>query len=167
MTDRAGPFLRRHWFTALVPIGAAAAAIELIVRRDSQDAPTISLWLAVPLVVLPILPLFFWRRFPFGAPAAVFVINAVASFIDGRLVPFTGATFFSVLAGIFLFGILDDRRQAIAGLGIALAAGAVVTVNDPKQSAPDYFGLALLFVVVWLAAFAIGRKLEQAAAAEE
>jgi signal transduction histidine kinase len=167
MKDQTWQFLRRHWFTMLVPIGAAAAVIELIVRRNSDNAPTTSLWICVPLLLIGILPLLWWRRFPFGAPAAVFVIGAVESFVDGRLVPFTGATFFAVLSAVFLFGLLEDRRQAIAGLGIALAAGAVVTSNDPAQTWTDAIGVGLLLSIVWLASFAIGRKLEQAAAAQE
>jgi signal transduction histidine kinase len=114
-----------------------------------------------------IVPLFWWRRFPFGAPAAVFVIGAAESFVDGRLVTFTLATFLSVLAAVFLFGILEDRRQSVAGLAIALGAAGVVTINDPTQVWSDYAGVVLLFSIAWLAGFAIGRKLEQASAAQE
>ena len=167
MTDRAWPFLRQNWFSVLVVLGALGAAIELIARRGADDAPTTSLWITVPLVVLITLPLVWWRRFPFGAPAAVFVIGAVESFVDGRIVTFTGATFFTVLAATFLFGLLEDRRQAFAGLGIALAAAGVVVINHPTQGWGDFFGVTLLFSVVWMSAFAIGRKLEQAAAAEQ
>ena len=167
MTDRAWPFLRQNWFSVLAVVGALAAATELITRQSASDAPTTSLWITVPLVVMITLPLVWWRRFPFGAPATVFVIGAVESFVDGHLVTFTGATFFSVLSATFLFGILGDRRQAVAGLGIALAAAGVVVINHPTQSWGDFFGIALLFSVVWMSAFAIGRKLEQAAAAQE
>jgi signal transduction histidine kinase len=167
MIERAWPFLRRNWFTMLVAVGSVAAAVELIVRRNDDHAPTTSLWITVPLVVVMIVPLFWWRAFPFGAPAAVFVIGAVESFVDGRLVTFTGATFIAVLSAVFLFGILEDRRQAVAGLVISLAAAGVVTMNDPAQGWSDWFGVVLLFSIVWLAAFAIGRKLEQAAAAQE
>jgi signal transduction histidine kinase len=165
--EQAWQFLRRNWFTVLVACGTVATGIELIVRRNEQDAPTHSLWITVPLLVIGILPLLWWRRYRFGAPAALFVIGAVSSFVDGRLVTLTGATFIAVLAAVFLFGLLEDRRQAVAGLGIALAAGGVVTLNNPSQGWTDYVGVALLFTIVWLAAFAIGRKLEQAAAAHE
>ena len=115
-----------------------------------------------------IVPLFWWRRFPFGAPAAVFVIGAIESFVDGRLVTFTLATFLSVLAAVFLFGILEDRRQAVAGLGIALGAAGVVTTQRPEPGrGATSPGLVLLFSIAWLAGFAIGRKLEQASAAQE
>jgi signal transduction histidine kinase len=167
MTDRAWQLIRPNWFTALVFVGMIEAAVELIVRSDSSGAPTTSLWIAVPMIVIGIAPLLWWRRFPFGAPAAVFVINALESFVDGRLVTFTAATFFGVLAAVFLFGILADWRQAVAGLGIAFAAAGVVTTNHPTQGWTDFLGVGLLFGVVWLAAFAIGRKLEQASAAQE
>jgi signal transduction histidine kinase len=165
--DRIWHFLRREWFRLLVAAGCLAAAIELIARRDAADAPTTSLWITVPLVVAITAPLFFWRRYPFGAPAAVFAIGTLASFVDGRLTTFTGGTFFSVVAAMFLFGLLEDRRQALAGFAIGLAAAGAVTINDPTQTWSDYFGVALLFTIVWLAAFALGRKLGQAAAAEE
>jgi signal transduction histidine kinase len=166
MIEKYWPLVRRYWFDVAVVAGAIAAVIELVVRRDDKDAPTGPLWLFAPLLVAGILPLLARRRFPFGAPAALFTIGSVSSFIDGKLVPFTGATFFSVLASAFLFGLLEERRQAVAGLAIALAAAAIVTRNDPTQGTGDYFGIALLFGLVWLAAFALGRKLESAAEAE-
>jgi signal transduction histidine kinase len=167
MIEKYWPLVRRYWFDVLIVVGAIAAIVELVVRRDEDDAPTTSFWIVIPLLVIGILPLFTRRRFPFGAPAAVFVIGAVTSFVDGRMVPFTAATFFTVLAATFLFGLLDDRRQGVAGLAITLAAGAVVTRNNPAQGFGDFIGIALLFVIVWLAAFAIGRKLEAASEAEQ
>ena len=169
MIERTWPPLRQHWFTILVAIVAVAvaAAVELVARRDSAGAPTISLWIGVPLLVVMIAPLFWYRRFPFGAPAAVYVIGAVESFIDGRLITFTTGTFLAVLAALFNFGLLRDRRQALAGLALALAAATVVTLNDPTQGWSDFLGVLLLFAIVWGGAFAIGRKLEEAAGARE
>jgi signal transduction histidine kinase len=165
--EKAWYLFKRHWFALLVAAAIVEAAVEVIWRRNDHGAPTTSLWIAVPLLAVMIVPLFWWRRFPFGAPAAVFVIGAVESFIDGRLVTFTLATFLSVLAAVFLFGILEDRRQSVAGLGIALGAAGVVTLNDPTQGWSDYAGVVLLFGISWLAGFALGRKLEQASAAQE
>ena len=164
--ERFWRLFRSYWFDALVVAGAVEAVIEVVWRRGAKDAPTSSLWIVIPLLLAGMLPLLTRRRFPFGAPAAVFVINAVASFVDGNLVTFLGATFLTVLATTFLFGLLEDRRQSVVGLVIALAAGGVVGHNN-NQGVGDFLGLALLFCIVWLAAFAIGRKLEQAAAAEE
>jgi signal transduction histidine kinase len=167
VTEQAWHLFKRHWFALLLAAAIVENAVELIVRRNSDGAPTTSLWITVPLLAVMIVPLFWWRRFPFGAPAAVFVIGATESFVDGRLVTFTLATFLSVLAAVFLFGILEDRRQSVAGLGIALGAAGVVTLNDPTQSWSDFAGAVLLFSISWLAGFAIGRKLEQASAAQE
>ncbi len=160
------PLLRRYWFDAAVVVLAIEAAIELIARHNDDKAPTMTLWITVPLAVVAIIPLLWRRRYPFGAPAAVFLINAVESFIDGRLVTFTAGTFLAVLASTFLTGLLEDRQQAFAGLVIVLAAGAVVDHNDPSQGLGDYLGLALLFSIVWIAGFVIGRRLETAAEAE-
>ena len=167
MIEKTWSFLKRQWFTLLVGVGMIEAALQVIVQRNDHLAPTISLWISVPLVVVMIAPLLWWRRFPFGAPAAVFVIGSVESFVDGRLVIFTVATFLAVLAAVFLFGILEDRRQAVIGLAIALGAAGVVSLNDPHGSWSDYGGAVLLFSISWLAGFAIGRKLEQAVAAQE
>ncbi len=166
MRTKLVPWLRKYWFDGIVVVLAIEAAVELIARQDDEKAPTTSLWLAVPLVVVAIVPLLARRRYPFGAPVALFVINAVESFIDGRLVPFTAGTFLSVLASAFLIGLLEDRRQAVSGLLILLAAGAIVVRNDPSQGLGDFLGLALLFSIVWIAGFVIGRRLETAAEAE-
>jgi len=167
VTEQGWRFLKREWFTLLVVVGMVEAGLQILVMPDDKGAPTISVWIAAPLAVIMLAPLLWWRRFPFGAPAAVFVIGAVESFVDGRLVTFTVATFVGVLAAVFLFGLLEDRRQSVAGYLIGLAAGGVVTINHPTQGWSDFGGVALLFTIVWLASLAIGRKLEQAAAAEE
>jgi len=166
VTDRTWHFLKQHWFALLIAAGMVEALVELIVRWDETDSPTTALWLAIPLLLIIPVPLFWWRRFPFGAPAAVFVIGATVSFVDGLLVTFTLATFLTVLAAVFLFGLLEDRRQAVTGLAITLGAAGVVTLNDPNRVWSDYAGLVLIMSIAWLAGFAIGRKLEQASEAQ-
>jgi signal transduction histidine kinase len=160
------PLFRRYWLDGLVVVLAIEAVVELIARQDDDKAPTTSLWVVVPLVVVAILPLLARRRYPFGAPVAVFLINAIESFIDGRVVTFTAGTFLAVLVAAFLTGLLVDRRQALAGLVILLAAGGVVDRNDPSQGLGEFVGLALLFSAVWIAGFVIGGRLETAAEAE-
>ena len=167
MTNRLWAPFRIYWFPLLIVIDGIAITTEMIVRQDSATAPTLSLWIAIPLLLAMLVPLFWYRRYPFGAPAALFVIGAVESFIDGRLITFTTGTFLAVLAALFLFGLLRDRRQAVAGLGLAIAAAGVVTLNDPKQGWSDFAGVLLLIGIVWSGAFAIGRKLEEAADARE
>jgi signal transduction histidine kinase len=166
MIQRFWPLVRRYWLDALVLIGITEAEIELIARRSEHDAPTTTLWVTVPLLAVSFVPLFGRQWLRFGAPAAFFIVNAAISFIDGRLVTWTAATFFGVMTATFLFGLLEERRQAVAGLAIALVAAAVVTRNDPSQGVGDWIGIALLFSAIWLAGFALGRKIESAAEAE-
>jgi len=153
---------RRYWFDAFVLACAIGAVVELIVRRNEDAAPQRALWLLIVLTLATILPLLGYRRYPFGAPAAVFFVGSLSSFVDGSLTTFTAGTFFTVMASAFLFGMLRDWRQALAGLAIVLVAGGVVTHNDPGQTLDDWFGVALLFTVLWLAGFGVGRKLREA-----
>ena len=129
MVERIWLLARRYWFDALVVAGAIEALVELFTRQGDKNAPTSSLWILAPLLVAGILPLLARRWFPFGAPAAVFLINAVVSFIDGRVVTLTAATFLTVLVSAFLFGMLEHRTQAVAGLAIGLAAGAFLAAG--------------------------------------
>jgi signal transduction histidine kinase len=92
---------------------------------------------------------------------------AAASFVDGRLVPFTFVTFLTVMVSSLLFGLLRDRRQALVGLAILAAAGAIVTRNDPAGGLGDYFFITLLFAIIWLGGLALGSKVEQAREADE
>ncbi len=107
------------------------------------------------------------RRFPFGAPATMLVAGTAISFIDGRLLPYSFAGFLSALAATFLLGSLPDRRQALIGLGLALAAIVAIVGNDPEAVTGDFFFIPLVFFAAWLAGFGLTRKMEQAQAAED
>ena len=171
MKKRAWSLARLYWFDALIVIGVIGGILELALTAGDQSPddppPSGPVWaLSIP-VVLMLLVLLARRRFPFGAPAAVFVIGAVTSFVNGDIVTYTFTTFLTVLAATFLFGLLPDRRQALAGLGIALAALAVVVWNDPVQGIGDFGGIGIAFGVVWLVGLGIGLKLAQAEEAEQ
>jgi signal transduction histidine kinase len=161
------PLVQRFWFDALVVAAAIGGAAEIIVRRNDADAPTSPLVVAVILEVALTLVLLARRRFPFGAPVSAFVAAAVISFWDGALITFTLAGFLSALAAAFLIGLLEDRRQALLGLVVILAAIPIVVWNDPNGAGGDFVFTPLLFSITWLFAFGLGRKLEQARVAEE
>jgi signal transduction histidine kinase len=165
--DRLAVLARRHLFDVVIALGAGGAVIEAIVRRDTADAPTSSLWLTIPVELALTLPLLARRRAPFAIPVGMLVFATAASFIDGKLVPYTLFTFLSALTICFLLGLLDDRRQALAGLAIAIAMGLVVSRNDPDAVAGDYLFISILFATVWTAGFALGRKLAEVREAEE
>ena len=161
------PLVQSYWLDALVIACAVAGVLEMIGGRNSPDFPTIPFALALILEAALTLVLLTRRRLPFAAPAGMFVAAAALSFWDGRLVTYTFSGFLTALAACFLLGLVEERRQALAGLGIAWAGVLIVFWNDPGHTTSDLLFSPLIFGVVWLFAFGIGRKLEQARAAEE
>src|ERR1700752_2696552 len=84
--ERLGPLPRRFALDTLIVTVAVASAVEFALGHDEQHQPHPSPWFAVPAIALVVLPLLARRRFPFSAPAAVWLVAAAASFVDGRLV---------------------------------------------------------------------------------
>ena len=82
--SRLSSFARRYLFDLLVVVGAIASVFELVLRQSSLRAPTTTLWFAVPATLLLVLALLGRRRFPFAAPASVWLLAAALSFVDGR-----------------------------------------------------------------------------------
>jgi signal transduction histidine kinase len=157
---------RRYGLDVLVVILAAASALEVALDQDSHRAPTTTLWVAVPAVVLVVLLLLARRLFPFGAPAAVWLVAAALSFIDGRLVVFTVGVFAAGLIAAALLGNLRDATQARVGLAVAVGGAAIVVYNDPNHAAGEFIFTPALFAIAWLAGFAMRERAEQAEAAE-
>lgn len=164
---RLWPWIRRYFFDALIVAGAVVGVLEIIFRRNSPDAPTLPLGVSATVEALLTLTLLGRRRFPFGAPTTMLVAAAALSFVDGRLIPFTLPGFLTALAACFLYGLRPDRRQAVAGLGIALAVGVIAVRNDPAGSTDDYFGIPFVFTAVWVVGFALGRQLVHTREAEQ
>ncbi len=158
---------RRHLFDALIVLGAIGGIVEIAATRGEPDSVDGPWWLLVATVLLMTLPLLARRQFPFGAPAAVLVAAGVISFFEGRAVPYLFVSFLAVLTSAFLLAFLNDRREALLGLLILFAVGAVVTRNDPEGAVDDYVFTALIFSASWLAGYALNRRLAQTAALEE
>jgi signal transduction histidine kinase len=168
--QRAWPLIRRYGFDVLVVAAALETALELAFGRNHHNGnhpPGGSLWVLIPLAVVIFLPLLLRRKYPFAAPAAVYIYAAGVSFFEGSLVTFTLGIFMAVLAAAFLMGMLPDRTQSVSGLGIALGAAAIVVHNDPHQSWGDFLFISILFSIVWLAGNALSAKLTQYREAEE
>jgi signal transduction histidine kinase len=157
---------RRYGFDALIVIAAIEGALEVALRH-AADEPTTTAWVAAPATAVMILPLLARRRFPFAAPAAVWVLAAALSFVDGRLPVFAVTVFMAGIAAAFLLGNLRDDIQARVGLGIVVAGAAIVTYNDPTSSGGDYVFIPLLFAILWLTGFALRERAAQAQAAEQ
>jgi signal transduction histidine kinase len=159
--------MREYWFELLLAALTVASILELVVGRDNPGAPTTSLWVSIPAIVVLVLPLFARRRFPFAAPASYWLIAAGLTYVDGLLIPFVGSLTVVGLLAAFLLGNLRDSRQA--GIGLALIIGSLVIIVDnipgPAMTS-DLVFIPLRYAAIWVAGYALRERTEQAEAAE-
>ena len=157
----------RYGVDALIALLAAEAMLEVVVRRDSPDAPRSTMWFAVPAIAIAVLPLFARGRYPFAAPAAYWLLAVGLSFVDGRLVTFLSSVFVIGMATAYMLGNLRDARKARIGLVVVLGAAATVVYNKPEHTASELAFIPLLFGICWLGGVAVRERAGQAEAAEQ
>ena len=157
---------RAYGLDALIALAALATAAEVALSGGAPDGPQTAQWFAVPALTLVVLMLLGRRRFPFAAPAAVWLWAAALSFVDGRLVPLTATASIAGFTGAYLLGNLRDAAQARLGLAIVAGGAAIVIYNDPSSAGGDLVFTPLLFLLGWLTGFAMRGRAEQAEAAE-
>jgi signal transduction histidine kinase len=157
---------RRYAFDALIVLAAVESSLEVALRQDAPKAPESTLWFAAPATAVVVLPLLARRRFPFAAPASVWLLAAAFSFVDGRLVVFTTGDYVAGLAAAFLLGSLRDAFQARLGLAVVAGGAAILAFNIPGHSPGELVFIPLLFAIGWLAGFALRGQARQAEAAE-
>ena len=157
---------RRYGFDALIVVAAVAGMLGVAFRRDDPDAPTASLWFTIPATALIVLPLLARRRYPFGAPATVWVLSPALSFVDGQLIPFTASISAVGLAAAFLLGNLRNAVEAWIGLALVLGGTAIIVYNGSDPGPGEFFFIPLLFGIGWLAGYALRERAEEAEAAE-
>jgi signal transduction histidine kinase len=159
--------VRSHGLDVLIVFAATAVVLEVLLRQDAADAPRTPLWFAVPASALVVLPLLGRRRFPFAAPATLWLLAAGFSFVDGRLIVFVNGAYAAGLIAAFLLGNLRDAAQARMGIAIVVSGAAIVVYNDPNGSPGDFIFTPVLFAIAWLAGFALRERAAQAEAAEQ
>ena len=164
--SRVGQAVRRWEFDVLIVVLALAAVLEVAIRRDNADAPQTTLWFGIPAAAVIVLWLLARRRFPFGAPAAFWLLAAAASFVDGRLIPFPAGLYLAGMLAAFLLGNLRDAILARVGLAVILGSMATIIFNRPGHSPGELVFIPLLFGIAWLAGFALNARAELADAAE-
>jgi signal transduction histidine kinase len=165
--SRLSAYVRRHALDVLIVVAALAAALEVALRRDSPDAPDVPLWFSIPTVALIVLPLLLRRRFPFAAPAALWLVSAALSFVDGQLAVFPAAPLIAGMAAAFLLGNIRDVTEARAGLAVVLVGSAIIVSNDPQRTPSEFVFTPLLFAIAWLAGFVLNRRGAEVEAAEQ
>jgi len=161
--SRLREFGREYWFELLIGALSVAALIELIL---TPGAPSSSRWFAAPALTVLMLPLFTRRWFPFGAPAAYWILAAALSFVDGLLIPSIESLFLVGLASAVLLGNLRDARLAWIGLVIVLAGITAVVYNIPTHTTAELILIPVEFGITWAVGFALRARSEQAEAAE-
>jgi signal transduction histidine kinase len=167
MSTRVWPLFREYWLDGFIVLLAGFCALEILDSPGEEGAPTMPLAVGVALGAVFPLVLLLRRRYPFAAPASLMIGAAAVSFADGRFMPFTFTGFLAILTACFLLGMLEDRRQALIGLGLSFAALAIVIANDPAPVGADGIIIPTIFLMVWLFGFGLGRRLESAREAEE
>src|SRR6476659_6919454 len=138
---------------------------EVLVGRNSPDAPHTTLWFVLPAIAILFLPIAARRLFPF-APAAHWLLAAGIAFIDWRLIPFAISIFVVGLVAAFLLGNLRDPVQAGIGLALVVGGPAVVVHQIPGHTAAMMIFIPLEFAIAWVAGFALRGRSAQAEAAE-
>ena len=165
VVSRIGQLARSYGFDALIVLAAVESALE-VGFRDGPQAPTLTPWLAVPAIAIVPLPLLARRRYPFVAPASVFLLAAALSIVDGQLIGFAAGVFVCGMVAAFLLGSLDDTRQGRIGLAISVLGALVIVYNDPEHAPGDLVFSPAVFAIAWFAGFAVRQRTEQAAVAE-
>jgi signal transduction histidine kinase len=160
-------FARRHGFDLLIVIGAIESVLEAALHQDAVLEPGTAAWIAVPTVPFVVLPLLARRRFPFGAPAAVWVVATGLSFVDGDVVTSLGVLFAAGMTAALLLGNVQNAARGRIGLAVTLAAAAIIAYNDPNHGPGEFLVTPGLFAVAWLAGFVLRERLTQAASSEE
>jgi signal transduction histidine kinase len=160
-------FARRYWFDALIVVGIGISVAGAILGQGHRDGPGGPTWVDVILAVSIPAPLFLRRRYPFGAPVAVGLAVVISSFVDGPFPRYDFPAFLAGCAGIFMLAQRRDRRQAVAGLALAVGVEAIVVHNDPLGTWGELIFVSLIFTVVWTIGFTFGRQFQQTDEARE
>ncbi|MBA2558757.1 MAG: histidine kinase dimerization/phosphoacceptor domain-containing protein [Propionibacteriales bacterium] len=136
--------------------------------RDDPPHPTgAALWFEVPAIAVVVLVLLGRRRFPFAAPATVWLLGAAFSFIDGQLIVSQSGVYLAGVGAALLLGHVRSRRQARVGLAIVVGSALIVVYNQPGHAAGDFIFVPATFVIGWLVGFALRERAEEAEAAEQ
>lgn len=160
------PLAQRYWFDLVIVTGLGLSMAATVVDQGDTDGPGGPLWFDVLAAIATVVPLLARRRYPFGAPAAVFVAIAATSLVDPGWIDYDPATFLAATASAFLFGMLKERRQTVAGVGIMLGAIAIVGYNT-GSSAGDFLWPAIVFGIAWTVGYGLDWKFREAEVAKE
>ena len=165
--DRVWRFATAWGLDVLIVVAALESGIGAALRTDADRPDGALLWLEVLLITGLVLVLLARRRFPFLAPAVLWIGCAAASLVDGQLISSQAGIFVAGLFAAVLLGRLRSPVQSRAGLLIVVACSVTVVYDVPNHDPADLFFTPLIFVVGWVVGFALRERDQQAEAAEE
>jgi signal transduction histidine kinase len=163
---RLWPYAKRYWFDALVVAGIGVSIAVSVADQHKKNGPDGPLWFDVIASIAFLVPFFFRRRYPFGAPIAVGVLLSAVSFVDTGLINDEFVAFLSGIAVAFMFGMLKDRQQAVAGAVFLVGTAAIIAHNQGDHPGDFLFPL-IVFGVAWVIGFVLGQKLREGTEAKE
>jgi signal transduction histidine kinase len=158
---RLQPWLRGHPFDAFIVALAAFQVVEAWVA----DVPGPSAAVSVAALAWT-LPLLWRRRLPFAAPAAAFAASIAAAFLYPTAFGAEVSGLVALMATFWVVGAHNERRQALAGAAIGLAALAVVEQKDIRMGPEDAVFWGLVGGAVTLIAFTLSARSARAAELE-
>jgi signal transduction histidine kinase len=165
--SRARLFLSTYGVDALVVAVAVYSGVGTLLRRDASLPSGAQRWVEAAAITGVVLFLLLRARFAFGAPAALWLVCAGLSFLDGRLVTSQAGVYLAGLGAAVLLGNLRSDARARVGLAVVVTGGAVVVLNDPGRSLGGVVSVLVIFVFGWLVGYALRERTERTEAAEE
>jgi signal transduction histidine kinase len=157
------PLARKYWFDLTVVLLAFVGLLELAARSGEPSSP---LWVVLLVLAVLVLTIVARRRYPFGGPAAYWLLAAGISFFDGELLPSMQGLFPIGMAVAFLLGNLRSPGRAGIGLVVVVGSAATLVNNIPGHTTAELIFVPLEFAISWLAGFALRERAEQVEAAE-
>ncbi len=160
-------FLEKRGFDLLIVIAAVTGSLGTVLGDDSADPTGTRMWFEAVAMAVAVVALLWRHRFPFAAPATMWLLCAALSFVDGQLVAGAPGVFLAGMGAALLLGNLRNELEARVGLVIVVGCAAIVVSNHPGRDVSEFVLIPTLFAVAWLVGFALRERTEETEAAEE
>jgi signal transduction histidine kinase len=165
--SRVAPLLSRFGLDLLIGLAALQAAIATTVKEGLDHPSGPVHWFEVVAIGAAVLTLLGRRRFPFAAPAALWLVSSALSFLDGQLIVNQAGIFVAGMGAAVLLGNQRAARNAYLGLAIVLGGAALVVVNETGPAGDELVSIPVLFGIGWLAGFSLRERTQRTEAAED
>ena len=148
-----------HGLDVLIVLAAVQTAAATATRSEPGHPTGALLWFEVVAVTATVLTLLWRTRFPFAAPAAMWLAAASLSFLDGRLIEQPAGIFVAGLGASVLLGNQPDQRLSRIGLVIVVGSATIVVLNGFGTTGDDWYSIPVLFGIGWLVGFALRERI--------